>query len=40
VSIVRWNLKEADDDNPDSTNRNRIEGRRDVGNPAMVGDAA
>ncbi len=32
-------LKEADDDNADMTNRNRIQGRRDVGNRAMDRDA-
>ena len=32
-------LKEADDGNADMTNRNRIQGRRELGNRAMDRDA-
>jgi hypothetical protein len=39
VSIARWNLKEAEDDSADATNRNQIEGCTELGNPATDGEA-
>ena len=39
MSAARRNLKEADDESADPTNRNRIEGLSDVGNRAMDRDA-